>query len=70
MGVSMEFTASGCCWFLMALLLSAGIMNLYWIVGLAAFVAFEKLTPFGVIAGKIAGAGLIAAGCYILARVI
>ena len=50
-------------WFLMALLFVGGIMNLYWIVGLAAFVALEKLTPHGVLISRIAGAGLIARQC-------
>ncbi len=37
----------GCCWFLMALLFVGGVMNLYWIAGLAIFVALEKLAPIG-----------------------
>ncbi|WP_211099984.1 DUF2182 domain-containing protein [Acuticoccus kandeliae] len=56
----------GCCWFLMALLFVGGVMNLYWIVGLTAFVALEKLTPFGALAARIAGAGLIAWGAAII----
>lgn len=55
----------GCCWFLMALLFVGGIMNLYWIVGLAAFVAFEKLTPYGRLASRIAGAALIIWGSWV-----
>lgn len=35
----------GCCWALMALLFVGGVMNLFWIVGLALYVAIEKLTP-------------------------
>ena len=31
----------GCCWFLMALLFVGGVMNLYWIVGLAFYVLAE-----------------------------
>lgn len=56
----------GCCWFLMALLFVGGIMNLYWIIALAAFVAFEKLTPWGVALSKTAGAGLAAWGAWIV----
>ena len=33
----------GCCWFLMALLFFGGVMNLWWIGGLAACVLLEKL---------------------------
>lgn len=48
-----------CCWSLMALLFVGGIMNLYWIVGMAGFVAIERLTPFGLVVSKIAGVGLV-----------
>ena len=37
----------GCCWFLMALLFFGGIMNLWWIGGLALYVLAEKLMPAG-----------------------
>jgi predicted metal-binding membrane protein len=43
----------GCCWALMALLFVGGIMNLWWIGAIAAYVAAEKLTPFG---GRLASA--------------
>jgi len=35
----------GCCWALMMLLFVGGIMNLYWIAGVAFYVALEKLLP-------------------------
>jgi len=57
----------GCCWALMALLFVGGIMNLYWIVGLTALVAAEKLTPWGKPIGRAAGAVLIACGTLVLA---
>lgn len=56
-----------CCWFLMALLFVGGIMNLYWIVGLTAFVAIERLTPFGEVASRVAGAALVLWGAVLLA---
>jgi len=34
----------GCCWFLMMLLFVGGIMNLFWITGIAIYVGIEKLT--------------------------
>ena len=37
----------GCCWGLMALLFFGGVMNLYWITGLAIIVELEKLVPAG-----------------------
>ena len=58
-----------CCWFIMALLFFGGIMNLYWIVGVAAFVAIERLTPFGALASKLAGASLVLWGGLLLAAV-
>lgn len=60
----------GCCWILMALLFAGGIMNLYWIVGLSAFVALERLTPLGEVASKIAGGGLALWGGLLLAGAI
>jgi len=37
----------GCCWFLMGLLFFGGVMNFYWIMGLAAYVLLEKTVPVG-----------------------
>jgi len=57
----------GCCWFLMALLFVGGIMNLYWIAGLALFVVIEKLYSHGVWFGRLAGAGFVITGITLLA---
>ncbi|HLT02442.1 MAG TPA: DUF2182 domain-containing protein [Geminicoccaceae bacterium] len=68
MGVAHGAFCTGCCWFLMALLFYGGVMNLYWIVGLAAFVLLEKTVPAGHWLGRITGALLIAwGGALILA---
>ena len=56
----------GCCWFLMALLFVGGVMNLYWIAGLALFVLLEKLFAGGVWFGRVAGAGLVLSGTALL----
>lgn len=66
MGAEHGIFCLGCCWFLMALLFFGGIMNLYWIAGLAAFVLFEKLVPNGHSIGYAGGSALIAAGGYVL----
>ena len=66
MGAEHGFFCLGCCWFLMALLFFGGIMNLYWIAGLALFILFEKLVPHGHVMGYVGGLILIAAGGYIL----
>src|SRR3546814_14388078 len=47
MGVVHGAFCLGCCWFLMALLFYGGVMNLYWIAGLALFVLVEKTAPAG-----------------------
>ena len=57
----------GCCWFLMALLFVGGVMNLYWIAGLALFVLVEKLSAKGVWFGRVTGAGLFITGAALLA---
>ncbi len=57
----------GCCVMLMALLLVGGIMNLFWIAALAIIVLVEKLAPAGRVIARIAGAGLIASGLYVIA---
>ncbi|MCP4335131.1 MAG: DUF2182 domain-containing protein [Gammaproteobacteria bacterium] len=56
----------GCCWFLMALLFVGGVMNLYWIAGLALFVLIEKLPSRGVWFGCATGGGFIIAGTALL----
>jgi len=67
MGVEHGAFCLGCCWFLMALLFYGGIMNLYWIVGLALFVLIEKVVPHGHGIGAVAGVGLLAWGGLLLA---
>jgi predicted metal-binding membrane protein len=57
----------GCCWFLMGLLFFGGIMNLFWIIGLAAFVLLEKTVPMGSWIGRIVGVGIAAWGVLLLA---
>jgi predicted metal-binding membrane protein len=66
MGMGHGTYCLGCCWFLMALLFAGGIMNLYWIVGLALFVLAEKVLARGVWFGRVAGVGLIVAGTVTL----
>ena len=46
----------------MALLFAGGIMNVYWIAGLALFVLLEKTIARGELFGKIAGVLLVTAG--------
>ncbi len=56
----------GCCWALMALLFVGGIMNLYWIVGVAIYVALEKLLPHARWIPPFFGGFLICAGAFLI----
>ena len=56
----------GCCWALMLLLFAGGVMNLWVIAGLTAFVAFEKLAPAGVWSARISGLLLVALAVWLL----
>lgn len=57
----------GCCWFLMGLMFFGGVMNVYWIAGLALFVLFEKSVPAGHWLGYATGVALLAWGAGMLA---
>ena len=67
MGLTHGANCVGCCWFLMGLLFFGGIMNLYWIGGLAFFVLFEKMVPAGHWLDYGAGVGLCVWGAAMLA---
>ena len=58
----------GCCWFLMALLFVAGVMNLLWIAAIAAFVLLEKIAPWGPQIGRASGVLLVLAGVALLVQ--
>jgi predicted metal-binding membrane protein len=57
----------GCCWFLMGLMFFGGVMNLYWVAGLALFVLLEKTVPAGHWLGYATGVALLLWGAGILA---
>jgi predicted metal-binding membrane protein len=62
MGLEHGLWCLGCCWFLMALLFFGGVMNLFWIAGLALYVLMEKTLPLGHWLGRAVGLALIGAG--------
>ena len=66
MGVAHGAYCVGCCWSLMLLLFAGGVMNIWVIAALTAFVAFEKLVPWGDSGSRIGGVLLIAAGIWLL----
>ena len=45
---------------------AGGVMNLFTIVGLTAFVLAERILPFGETAGRVSGALLVALGVSLL----
>jgi len=67
MGLEHGSYCLGCCWFLMGLLFFGGIMNLFWIIGLAGFVLLEKTIPMGSWIGRILGVGVAAWGVLLFA---
>lgn len=66
MGFLRGVYAVGCCWAAVGLLFYGGVMNLYWIVGLAVLVLLEKLLPLEPLPGNLVGAGIIAWGLLLL----
>ncbi len=64
MGLSHGLYCLGCCWVLMALLFYGGVMEPRWIIGLALFVAAEKLIPAGNVLSRFAGLILIGWGIW------
>jgi predicted metal-binding membrane protein len=67
MGIDHGMYCLGCCWALMLLLFVGGVMNLTVIAALTAFVAFEKLGPFGIHTARVSGLLLVGLGVWILA---
>jgi predicted metal-binding membrane protein len=65
-GVRHGLYCIGCCWALMALLFVGGVMNLLWIAAIAVFVLAEKVVPGGRVLARLAGAGFVAAGVWLL----
>ncbi|HKQ25738.1 MAG TPA: DUF2182 domain-containing protein [Burkholderiales bacterium] len=65
MGLSHGFYCLGCCWVLMGLLFYGGVMELRWIVGLALYVAAEKLLPASTQLSRYMGILLIGWGLWL-----
>jgi predicted metal-binding membrane protein len=59
MGVQHGAYCLGCCWMLMALLFVGGVMNLWWVIGIALYVFLEKVVPAGPWLSRALGAALI-----------
>lgn len=70
MGLAHGLYCLGCCWVLMGLLFYGGVMELRWIVGLALYVAAEKLIPAGNRLSHFTGILLIGWGAWTVHRAI
>lgn len=70
MGLSHGIYCLGCCWVLMGLLFYGGVMELRWIVGLALYVAAEKLIPAGVWLSRFVGIFLVGWGLWAVSGVV
>jgi predicted metal-binding membrane protein len=68
MGLSHGGYCLGCCWVLMLLLFAGGVMNLAVILALTAWVAIEKLAPFGRQSARAGAALLLALGVWMAVR--
>jgi predicted metal-binding membrane protein len=67
MGVRHGLFCVGCCWALMLVLFVVGVMNLWWVAGLAVVIVLEKLALGGRWLPRIAGVGLMLWGALVLA---
>ena len=68
MGVKHGAYCTGCCWFLMALLFVAGVMNIWWVALLSVVVLLEKAVPKGAWLGRLVGLLLAAWGVWMIVR--
>ena len=62
MGLEHGLYCVGCCWLLMLLLFVGGVMNLWWVAGIAILVSIEKLLPRGELVAKSVGLLAIVVG--------
>lgn len=67
MGLKHGTYCTGCCWFLMALLFVAGVMNMWWVAIISVFVLAEKAAPKGLLLGRVAGLLLAVWGVWLIA---
>jgi predicted metal-binding membrane protein len=65
-GLLSGISCLGCCWALMLLLFAGGVMNLAVILALTAWVAIEKLAPFGRESAVVSGSVLIGTALWML----
>ncbi|HXC34670.1 MAG TPA: DUF2182 domain-containing protein, partial [Candidatus Acidoferrales bacterium] len=70
LGLAHGLYCLGCCWALMLLLFVGGVMNLWWIGALTAFVLIEKLAPLGAQGGRLSGLLMATMGLWNMAQIL
>ena len=70
MGIRHGAYCVGCCWLLMALLFVSGVMNLFWMGVITAYVLIEKMIPNGQKVSWAIGVVMIGWGVWMLAGVL
>jgi len=68
MGMSHGAYCVGCCWALMGVLFTVGVMNTAWIIAITAYVLLEKIVPWSAAISKCMGACLFGLGLWLVAR--
>jgi predicted metal-binding membrane protein len=56
----------GCCWALMLLLFTAGVMNLLWVAALAVLVLVQKVLPHQRTTTVVTGAAMLIVGVSLI----
>ena len=70
MGLYLGAHCVGCCWLLMGLLFIAGVMNLWWVAAITAFVLLEKVAPAGLWIARATGILLVFWGGWMLTTAV
>jgi predicted metal-binding membrane protein len=70
MGLQHGAYCLGCCWMLMMVLFTVGVMNLMWVAALTALVLLEKVGPSGMLVSRVAGGIMLLAGIRMVAMAI
>lgn len=68
MGLVHGLYCMGCCWLFFLVLVPIGVMNIAAMVAVALVVFVEKVMPWGRSFGRVAAAGLIAYGAFVVLR--
>ena len=66
MGAHHGIYCFGCCWGLMLVLFTMGVMHLGWMAAISVLILAEKLTPSATWVPKLAGSVLVAMGAVVV----